>query len=67
MKQMCQLQISLYNKGVFEALAALEALDERQYQTKVRRLTEDCPWQDRAYQMTWCCIENLCFHSGEEG
>jgi hypothetical protein len=41
---MCQLQISLYNKGVFEALAALEALDERQYQSKVRRFREDCPW-----------------------
>jgi len=31
--KMCQLQFSLYNKGVFEALKATKALDERLYQS----------------------------------
>ena len=31
--KMCQLQIAMYNKGVFEALKATEALDERAYHT----------------------------------
>ncbi len=29
--QVCQLQASLYNKGVFEALAQTQALDNREY------------------------------------
>jgi hypothetical protein len=32
--QICQLQVSLYNKGVFEALAQTQSLDEREYHSR---------------------------------
>jgi hypothetical protein len=32
--KMCQLQVSMYNKGVFETLKSTEALDERSYHTQ---------------------------------